>query len=98
MKVHEAPPGMCFMPEDTPEEIEQLMRERDEALEECCKAALLAGLSTGHADNVQDLITEVLWQVEELRQQKARLRKAIEDALARPDYAVSILLAVEVDK
>jgi len=45
----------------------RLERERDEALEACCKLVIKAGLSTGHAETVEDLMREVLEQVDALR-------------------------------
>lgn len=36
-------------------------------LENCCKLVVDASLSTGHADTLEDLITELIWQAKEDR-------------------------------
>ena len=49
-------------------------------LEQCCELVRQRSLATGHADDVVELMREVLWQLDEVRRERDMLRKAIEDA------------------
>ena len=48
-----------------------------EPLEQCCALVIAAGLATGHADTVVDLMREVLAQVDELRDELKGARETI---------------------
>lgn len=52
-----------------------------EDLEAACKAVMQAGLATGHADTVEMLMDEVLFQVETLRARVVELEEERDDAV-----------------
>jgi len=47
--------------------------------EKVAACLLSLGLATGHGDTLDDLLSELKWQVEEIREQRDLLRKQLED-------------------